>query len=70
MSLDMLHDMLLCHAGFMVSRMLGVAPTIADSIIEQLSKPCDKAVEAGEGRNTCCHKKNIACLVTTASVAV
>jgi hypothetical protein len=33
----------------MVSRMLGVAPTIADSIIEQLSKPCDKAVAAGEG---------------------
>jgi hypothetical protein len=28
--------------------MLGVAPTIADAIIEQLSKPRDKAVDAGE----------------------
>ncbi|WIA14534.1 hypothetical protein OEZ85_003051 [Tetradesmus obliquus] len=33
--------------GFMVSRMLGVAPTIADAIVEQLSKPRDKAVDAG-----------------------
>jgi hypothetical protein len=34
-------------AGFMVSRMLGVAPTIADAIVEQLAKPRDKAVDAG-----------------------
>ena len=34
-------------AGFMVSRMLGVAPTIADAIIDQLSRPSDKAVAAG-----------------------
>jgi hypothetical protein len=31
----------------MVSRMLGVAPTIADAIIDQLSRPSDKAVAAG-----------------------
>jgi len=35
-------------AGFMVSRMLGVAPTIADAIIDQLSRPTDKATAAGE----------------------
>lgn len=34
-------------AGFMVSRMLGVAPTIADAIIDQLAKPADKATAAG-----------------------
>lgn len=34
-------------AGFMVSRMLGVAPTIADAIVDQLSRPSDKAVAAG-----------------------
>jgi hypothetical protein len=64
-----------------VSRMLGVAPTIADSIIEQLSKPCDKAVDAGEGRRqhstrngvwlfdcmTCA--TTVAGLATTASLA-
>lgn len=33
--------------GFMVSRMLGVAPTIADAIIDQLSRPTDKATAAG-----------------------
>lgn len=37
----------LLRAGFMVSRMLGVAPTIADAIIDQLSRPTDKAVAAG-----------------------
>lgn len=31
----------------MVSRMLGVAPTIADAIIDQLAKPADKAEAAG-----------------------
>jgi lycopene beta-cyclase len=31
----------------MVSRMLGVAPTIADAIVDQLSRPSDKAVAAG-----------------------
>lgn len=36
-----------CDAsGFMVSRMLGVAPTIADSIVDQLSRPTDKASSA------------------------
>jgi hypothetical protein len=33
--------------GFMVSRMLGVAPTIADAIVDQLSRPRDKASAAG-----------------------
>jgi lycopene beta-cyclase len=35
--------------GFMVSRMLGVAPTIADAIVDQLSRASDKAKDAGEG---------------------
>ena len=29
--------------GFMMARMLGMAPTVADSIIEQLSRPADQA---------------------------
>lgn len=33
--------------GFMVSRMLGVAPTIADAIVDQLSRASDKAKDAG-----------------------
>eukprot|EP00878_Enallax_costatus_P018860 GHUV01019880.1.p1 GENE.GHUV01019880.1~~GHUV01019880.1.p1 ORF type:complete len:433 (+),score=152.84 GHUV01019880.1:416-1714(+) len=33
--------------GFMVSRMLGVAPTIADAIVDQLAKPTDKATATG-----------------------
>jgi hypothetical protein len=33
--------------GFMVSRMLGVAPTIADAIIDQLARPADSAATAG-----------------------
>ncbi|KAI8463201.1 MAG: chloroplast lycopene beta cyclase precursor [Monoraphidium minutum] len=36
--------------GFMVSRMLGVAPTIADSIIDQLARPADRADAAGATR--------------------
>lgn len=40
-------------AGFMVSRMLGVAPTIADAIIDQLAKPSDKATAAGGCRCPC-----------------
>lgn len=34
--------------GFMVSRMLGAAPTVADTIIDQLCKPSDQADQAGE----------------------
>lgn len=30
----------------MVARMLGAAPTIADTIIEQLAAPFDKAIDA------------------------
>ncbi len=46
--------------GFMVSRMLGAAPQLADSIVEQLSSPADKAADAGarlnaaEGRRCRC----------------
>lgn len=36
--------------GFMVSRMLGAAPTVADAIIDQLARPTDKAVDAGNPR--------------------
>eukprot|EP00879_Flechtneria_rotunda_P019312 GHRR01020282.1.p1 GENE.GHRR01020282.1~~GHRR01020282.1.p1 ORF type:complete len:228 (+),score=98.40 GHRR01020282.1:845-1528(+) len=43
-SLSALHLRLL--AGFMVSRMLGAAPTIADAIIDQLASPGDKATAA------------------------
>lgn len=34
--------------GYMVSRMLGVAPTLADSITEQLAAPRDKALYLGK----------------------
>ncbi|GFR49762.1 hypothetical protein Agub_g11924 [Astrephomene gubernaculifera] len=33
--------------GFMMARMLGAAPTVADAIIDQLSTPGDKAADAG-----------------------
>ncbi|KAG2488086.1 hypothetical protein HYH03_013389 [Edaphochlamys debaryana] len=33
--------------GFMVGRMLGAAPLVADTIIEQLSRPADRAADAG-----------------------
>lgn len=33
--------------GFMVSRTLGAAPTVADAIIDQLSSPSDKANTSG-----------------------
>ncbi|GIL80240.1 hypothetical protein Vretimale_17433 [Volvox reticuliferus] len=33
--------------GFMISRMMGAAPTVADAIIDQLSGPADKATNAG-----------------------
>lgn len=35
--------------GFMMSRMLGSVPTVADAIVDQLSKPADKAASSGEG---------------------
>lgn len=38
--------------GYMVSRMLGVAPTLADSITEQLSTPRDKALYLGRCRSS------------------
>jgi len=34
--------------GYMISRVLGAAPTVADAIVEQLSAGADKAVNAGE----------------------
>ena len=34
--------------GFMMARMLGMAPTVADAIVEQLSRPADKANLSGE----------------------
>lgn len=33
--------------GFMVARMLGAAPTVADAIVDQLSRPADRATNAG-----------------------
>lgn len=33
--------------GFMMARMLGSAPTVADAIVDQLSLPADKAANAG-----------------------
>ncbi|KAG2430978.1 hypothetical protein HYH02_013511 [Chlamydomonas schloesseri] len=33
--------------GFMISRMMGAAPTVADAIVDQLSRPADKATDAG-----------------------
>lgn len=36
--------------GFMMARMLGTVPTVADSIVDQLSKPSDKATHAGISR--------------------
>ena len=32
--------------GYMISRVLGAAPTVADAIVEQLSAPRDKAINA------------------------
>ena len=39
----------LLSAGYMVARALGAAPTIADSIIDQLAAPTDRASSAEEG---------------------
>nr|ANY98896.1 chloroplast lycopene beta-cyclase [Dunaliella salina]QIW94443.1 carotene synthesis related protein [Dunaliella salina] len=36
--------------GFMMTRMLGSAPVVADAIIDQLSRPTDKATDAGAAR--------------------
>lgn len=36
--------------GYMISRVLGAAPTVADALIEQLSSVADKATEAGTPR--------------------
>ena len=36
-------------AGYMVARALGAAPTIADSIIDQLAAPMDRASSADAG---------------------
>ncbi len=35
-------------AGFMMTRMLGSAPIVADAIVDQLSRPTDKATDSGE----------------------
>ena len=35
------------RAGYMVARVLGAAPILADAIIDQLAAPSDKAVDAG-----------------------
>lgn len=45
--------------GYMVSRMLGVAPTLADSITEQLSYPRDKAVYEGNQENLMVHNQKL-----------
>jgi len=37
---------LLCRVGYMVSRMLGAVPVLADSIVEQLCKASDKASDS------------------------
>lgn len=36
--------------GFMLSRMMGMAPTVADAIIDQLSRPSDRASRANVAR--------------------
>lgn len=36
--------------GFMMSRMMGMAPTVADAIVDQLSKPSDRASRANVAR--------------------
>ncbi|GAX83195.1 hypothetical protein CEUSTIGMA_g10621.t1 [Chlamydomonas eustigma] len=36
--------------GFMMARMLGMAPTVADAIVEQLARPADRADLAGPHR--------------------
>ncbi|KAF5830051.1 chloroplast lycopene beta-cyclase [Dunaliella salina] len=36
--------------GFMMTRMLGSAPVVADAIVDQLSRPTDKATTAGAAR--------------------
>lgn len=36
--------------GFMMSRMMGMAPTVADAIIDQLSRPADKASRSNVAR--------------------
>ena len=41
------HPVHFCAAGYMVARALGAAPSIADSIIDQLSLSTDKARDAG-----------------------
>ena len=35
------------NAGYMVARVLGAAPVLADAIIDQLAAPSDKATDAG-----------------------
>lgn len=40
----------------MLSHTLGAAPTVADAIIDQLSRPSDKAADAGEGGLAGCHE--------------
>lgn len=34
--------------GYMIARVLGAAPTVADAIVEQLSAGADKAIDAGQ----------------------
>lgn len=38
---------MLSNAGYMVARVLGAAPVLADAIIDQLAAPSDKATDAG-----------------------
>ncbi len=37
-------------AGFMISRALGAAPTVADAIVDALSRPADRATDATAAR--------------------
>lgn len=40
-------------AGYMVARVLGAAPILADAVIDQLAAPSDKAVDTGTLRALC-----------------
>lgn len=37
--------------GYMIARVLGAAPTVADAIVEQLSSKSDRAMDAAKGEN-------------------
>ena len=53
-------------AGYMVARVLGAAPVLADSIVDQLASSSDRAIDAGErpARYTACSRESIPCACT------